>query len=205
MALSILIMIGSGWRIYNASPIFGFRFPGMGDPGRRCRGRAGAAQRSRRGHRHRLALRGDVAAGASYFWFMLWDVLSGHFWRDFLPVGPVSFWRDFFAAARFGWSIGWASTTPCRRSPTGACWLAVAMMLLSGIAIWKPVQILSAGACCSAASRARGSFTSFLWRRSCCSSSCMSRWCCWCRKRLRRDGLGTRHRATSCRIGGGAR
>ncbi len=27
MALSILIMIGSGWRIYNASPIFPFTFP----------------------------------------------------------------------------------------------------------------------------------------------------------------------------------
>ena len=27
MALAILIMIGSGWRIYNASPIFGFTFP----------------------------------------------------------------------------------------------------------------------------------------------------------------------------------
>jgi thiosulfate reductase cytochrome b subunit len=27
MALAILILIGSGWRIYNASPIFGFRFP----------------------------------------------------------------------------------------------------------------------------------------------------------------------------------
>ena len=27
MALSVLIMIFSGWRIYNASPIFGFRFP----------------------------------------------------------------------------------------------------------------------------------------------------------------------------------
>ena len=27
MALAILILIGSGWRIYNASPIFGFTFP----------------------------------------------------------------------------------------------------------------------------------------------------------------------------------
>ena len=27
MALSILAMIGSGWRIYNASPIFPFTFP----------------------------------------------------------------------------------------------------------------------------------------------------------------------------------
>ncbi len=26
-ALAVLIMIGSGWRIYNASPLFGFSFP----------------------------------------------------------------------------------------------------------------------------------------------------------------------------------
>ena len=27
MALSIIVMTGSGWRIYNAVPIFGFTFP----------------------------------------------------------------------------------------------------------------------------------------------------------------------------------
>ena len=43
MALSILIMIGSGWRIYDASPIFGVQVPGLGHTGRRCRNRAGSA------------------------------------------------------------------------------------------------------------------------------------------------------------------
>ena len=27
-AIAMLVMIGSGWEIYNASPLFGFRFPG---------------------------------------------------------------------------------------------------------------------------------------------------------------------------------
>src|SRR5256885_15207482 len=27
-ALALLVMIGSGWQIYNASPLFGFTFPG---------------------------------------------------------------------------------------------------------------------------------------------------------------------------------
>ena len=27
-ALAMLVMIGSGWEIYNASPLFGFSFPG---------------------------------------------------------------------------------------------------------------------------------------------------------------------------------
>src|SRR3954471_10257306 len=27
-AFAMLVMIGSGWEIYNASPLFGFRFPG---------------------------------------------------------------------------------------------------------------------------------------------------------------------------------
>ena len=37
----------------------------------------------------------------SYLGFLLWGIVSGHFRRDFLPVGPASFWRDFIAAARF--------------------------------------------------------------------------------------------------------
>jgi thiosulfate reductase cytochrome b subunit len=140
MALSILIMIGSGWRIYDASPIFGFRFPTWATLG----GDIEAA----------LARHNDpgVASGiawhfaamwvlfVSYLLYVLWGVFSGHFWRDFLPVGPKSFLRDFLAAASFRLEHRLGEYNAVQRVFYWGVLGLVALMLLSGIAIWKPVQ-----------------------------------------------------------------
>ena len=40
-----------------------------------------------------------------------------------------------------GSAIGWANTTPCRRCSTGACSRAILVTILSGLSIWKPVQL----------------------------------------------------------------
>jgi thiosulfate reductase cytochrome b subunit len=140
MALAIVILIGSGWRIYNASPIFDFTFPEAFTLG----GDVEAA----------LALHNDPGVASaiawhfaamwllalSYFGFMLWNTVNGHFRRDFLPVGPVSFWRDFSAAARFRLDHRLGEYNAVQRVAYWGVLGAVAMMLLSGIAIWKPVQ-----------------------------------------------------------------
>jgi thiosulfate reductase cytochrome b subunit len=140
MALSILVMIGSGWRIYNASPIFPFRFPDWITLG----GNVDTA----------LAWHNDPGVGsaiawhfagmwilaASYLVFVLWGVLSGHFWRDFLPVTPRSFWRDFIAAARFRLPHKLGEYNAVQKAFYWGVLLAVAVMIVSGIAIWKPVQ-----------------------------------------------------------------
>jgi thiosulfate reductase cytochrome b subunit len=140
MALAIVILIGSGWRIYNASPIFDFRFPEMFTLG----GNVFDA----------LALHNDPGVASAIAWhfaamwllalsylgFMLWNLASGHFRRDFLPVGPVSFWRDFYAAARFKLDHRLGEYNAVQRVAYWGVLGAVAMMLLSGIAIWKPVQ-----------------------------------------------------------------
>jgi thiosulfate reductase cytochrome b subunit len=76
----------------------------------------------------------------SYFAFMLWNIISGHFRRDFLPVGPASFWRDFIAAARFRLDHRLGEYNAVQRVAYWGVLGAVAMMLLSGVAIWKPVQ-----------------------------------------------------------------
>ena len=76
----------------------------------------------------------------SYFGFVLWNVFSGHFRRDFLPVGPTSFWRDFVAAARFRLDHRLGEYNAVQRVVYWGVLAAVAMMLLSGLAIWKPVQ-----------------------------------------------------------------
>ena len=140
MALAILIMIGSGWRIYNASPIFGFSFPDMFTLG-------GNVEDA-------LALHNDPGVASAIAWhfagmwllllsylgFMLWNTITGHFRRDFLPVGPLSFWRDFSAAARFKLDHRLGEYNAVQRVFYWGVLAAVAMMLLSGIAIWKPVQ-----------------------------------------------------------------
>ncbi len=140
IALSMLIMIGSGWRIYDASPIFGFTFPDWAVIG-------GDVETA-------LAVHNDpgVASGiawhfaamwalfGSYVLYLLWGVLSGHFWRDFLPVGPKSFLRDFLAAARFRLEHHLGEYNAVQRVFYWGALGLIALMLLSGIAIWKPVQ-----------------------------------------------------------------
>src|SRR5580658_11196965 len=95
MAASIVIMIGSGWRIYNASPIFPFRFPEALTLG-------GDVQVALAWHNDpgvASAIAWHFAAMwvllVSFFLFVSWGLLSGHFRRDFLPLTPRSFWRDF--------------------------------------------------------------------------------------------------------------
>ncbi len=116
MALSILVMIGSGWRIYNASPIFPFTFPDWATLG-------GDVETS-------LARHGDpgVASAiawhfaamwllvASYLLFVLWGVAVGAFPAR-LPAGrpEVDHARHASRRCGSGSSIAWANTTPCRR------------------------------------------------------------------------------------------
>jgi len=140
MALAILIMIGSGWRIYNSSPIFPFTFP----TGLTLGGDVEAA----------LVLHNDPGVASAVAWhfaamwllllsylgFMVWGIVTGHFWRDYLPVGPKSFWRDFAAAARFKLAHSLGKYNAVQRVFYWGALGAIAMMLLSGIAIWKPVQ-----------------------------------------------------------------
>jgi thiosulfate reductase cytochrome b subunit len=140
MVLAILILIGSGWRIYNASPIFSFTFPEEFTLG-------GNVFDS-------LALHGDPGVASAIAWhfaamwlllisflgFMLWNLASGHFWRNFLPIGPKLFLRDFIAAATFKLEHRLGEYNAVQRVAYWGALFAVAMMLLSGVAIWKPVQ-----------------------------------------------------------------
>ena len=140
MALAILLLIGSGWRIYNASPIFDFRFPeavtlgGDVEDALALHNDPGVAS----------ALAWHVAAmwllALSYLGFVLWNTITGHFRRDFLPIGPRLFWRDFVAAATFRLQHRLGEYNVVQRVAYWGALGSVAMMLLSGIAIWKPVQ-----------------------------------------------------------------
>lgn len=128
-ALAILVMMLSGWRIYNASPLFGFRFPGNWTLGGWL---AGALQW------HFAALWLLVINGAVYFSY---GVLSGHFRRKLFPVTPRAIWRDIGQAlrGRLAHDDLRIYNAAQRAAYLGALVLGV-ILVLSGLAIWKPVQ-----------------------------------------------------------------
>ncbi len=140
MALSTLILIGSGWRIYNATPIFGFTFPEWLT--------LGGDQAITLVRNNDPGVANAVAWHFAAMWtlllayavFMLWGILSGHFRRDFLPVGPKSFFRDFIAALRFKLAHELGEYNAVQKVFYWGVLALVALMLLSGLAIWKPVQ-----------------------------------------------------------------
>jgi len=141
LALSIVIMVGSGWRIYNTSPIFPFSFPEMftlgGD------GAIAIVHHNDGGVANAIAW--HFAAmwllGASVLLYFLHTLFTGHLRRDLLPVGPRLFWRDFSAAATFRLEHRLGEYNAVQKVFYLGVLLAIAIMILSGLAIWKPVQL----------------------------------------------------------------
>ena len=76
----------------------------------------------------------------SYLLFVLAGIVTGHFRRDFLPVGPVSIMRDFVAAATFRLEHHLGEYNAVQKAAYLGVLTLVAIMILSGITIWKPVQ-----------------------------------------------------------------
>ncbi len=141
MALAILIMIGSGWRIYNNVPILPFSFPLFltlgGDPD------TSYAQHGESGTATAIAwhFAGMWLLFAGFLLYAANGVISGHFRRDFLPLSPRAFLRDFVAAARFRLAHHLGSYNAVQKAFYWGVLLAITMMILSGLAIWKPVQL----------------------------------------------------------------
>src|SRR5258706_12541500 len=87
-ALAVLIMISSGWRIYNSDPLFDFAFPDQVTLGGWL---AGALQW------HFAAMWLFVLNGIVYFPY---GILSGHFRRKLLPIPPLAGLRAIPATLR---------------------------------------------------------------------------------------------------------
>jgi len=129
-AFAILIMAASGWRIYNASPLFGFRFPNDLTLGGWL---AGALQW------HFAALWLLVLNGIVYVGY---GILSGHFRRKLFPLTPRAVLSDMLAALRGKLAHDdLAVYNAAQRAAYLAIILCLAVLVLSGLAIWKPVQL----------------------------------------------------------------
>ena len=129
-AFAILIMAASGWRIYNASPLFGFRFPNDLTLGGWL---AGALQW------HFAALWLLVLNGIVYVGY---GIFSGHFRRKLFPLTPRAVLSDMLAALRGKLAHDdLAVYNAAQRAAYLAIILCLAVLVLSGLAIWKPVQL----------------------------------------------------------------
>jgi thiosulfate reductase cytochrome b subunit len=128
-AVAILVMIGSGWQIYNASPLFSFTFP------------------------RQIAL-GNWLAGALLWHFAAMWVLvingviyvalgfyTGRFRRKLLPIYPSQVFSDVRAALAFKLEHDDLSRyNAVQKLLYAGVIVCGVVIVLSGISIWKPVQ-----------------------------------------------------------------
>ncbi len=128
--LAVLMMVTSGWRIYDASPLFPFEFPDAITLGGWL---AGALQW------HFAAMWLLVANGTVY---VAHGIASGHFRRKLLPISPAAVLADLRAALRGRLSHADLSVyNAAQRAAYLALIVALAVLVASGLAIWKPVQL----------------------------------------------------------------
>ena len=129
-AFAIFVMVLSGWRIYNASPLFGFEFPKDFTLG----GWLAGALAWHFAAMWLLALNG--------FAYLAYGLVSGHFRRRFMPISLRGAFDDVLLGdARPPAIMRPAATTPLSAYAYVGVILAVIVAILSGLAIWKPVQL----------------------------------------------------------------
>jgi thiosulfate reductase cytochrome b subunit len=128
--LAVLIMITSGWQIYNASPLFGFEFPPQITLGGWL---AGALQWHFAGL-WLFALNGLV--------YLVYGIASGHFRRKLLPISPRAVLHDVGQALRGHLAHDDLSVyNAAQRGAYLALIVLLVIMVLTGLVIWKPVQL----------------------------------------------------------------
>ncbi|HER34015.1 MAG: cytochrome b/b6 domain-containing protein [Halothiobacillaceae bacterium] len=128
-ALAVVLMVMSGWRIYNASPLFDFRFA------------------------DEITLGGWLAGAIMWHFAAMWllvvngliylgvNTATGRMWRRFFPVSPRGVVNDMNAAFH-----GRLSHADSRRynSVQRLAYLAVildlVLLVVSGLVLWKSVQ-----------------------------------------------------------------
>jgi thiosulfate reductase cytochrome b subunit len=129
-ALAILVMVASGWRIYNASPIFDFRFPRDFTLG----GWLAGALQWHFAAMWLLAINGLV--------YLVYGFASGRFRKKLLPITPRGIIGDVASALRGKLAHDDLSVyNMAQRAAYIAIILAIVVLVCSGLAIWKPVQL----------------------------------------------------------------
>jgi len=128
-AIAVVIMAMSGWRIYNASPLFDFVFPKSITLG----GWLGGAIQW-----HFAAMWLLVANGLIY---LFCNVISGRLARKFFPLSPRAFIADVMAALKGRLAHDdLAHYNTVQRAAYLFVIADIALLVLSGLVLWKSVQ-----------------------------------------------------------------
>ena len=129
-AVAMLIMIGSGWKIYNDEVLFGWlHFPDWITIG-------GEAQGALQWH-----FLGMWIFTLNLLCYIVYGLVTGRFWRKLLPVWPSQVIGDVRAAMRF--KLAHDDITrynAIQRVLYIGIILVMIVQIISGLAIWKPVQ-----------------------------------------------------------------
>lgn len=129
-AVAMVVMIASGWRIYNASPLFPFLFPGE------------------------ITLGGDLAGALLWHFAAMWVLavnglvyltlgfVTGRFRRKLTPIRAREVAADLTAALRGRLAHEDLSVYNAVQKLLYVGVIAAGVLVvLSGVAIWKPVQL----------------------------------------------------------------
>jgi thiosulfate reductase cytochrome b subunit len=129
-AVAMILMIMSGWQIYNASPLFGFTFS------------------------HSITLGGWLGGALLWHFAAMWllvvngliylatGLATGRFRRKLLPITPNGVISDVKAALTFRLAHDDLSKYNYVQKLLYAGIIAVGVVIvLSGLSIWKPVQL----------------------------------------------------------------
>jgi thiosulfate reductase cytochrome b subunit len=129
-ALAIFVMVGSGWEIYNASPLFGFTYPKS------------------------ITLGGWLAGALLWHFAAMWvlaingfiyvalGIVTGRFHRKLFPLRPREVFSDAVAALRGKLAHDDLSVyNAVQKLLYLGVILTGVVIVLSGLAIWKPVQL----------------------------------------------------------------
>ncbi len=127
--LGVIVMVMSGWRIFNASPLYSFTFPGAITLGGWLGG----------------ALKWHFAAMWIIFlnglFYLIANAISRRLFTKFFPLSPRAFLSDLTAALRGRLShddLG--KYNAVQRAAYLFVMVDLLVLVLSGMAIWKPVQ-----------------------------------------------------------------
>jgi thiosulfate reductase cytochrome b subunit len=128
--VAMVVMIGSGWEIYNASPLFPFRFP------------------------RSITLGGWLAGALLWHFAAMWllavnglvyvvlGIVTGRFRRKLVPIRPGDVLADARAALTGKLAHDdLAVYNAVQKLLYIGVILAGIVIVLSGVAIWKPVQL----------------------------------------------------------------
>ena len=128
-ALAVLMLVTSGWRIYNAAPFFPFTFPSGATLG----GWLGGALQWHFAAMWLLVFNGLV--------YLALNIASGRLATKFFPVTPGGVWHDALSALK-----GRLSHADPRRYNNVQrlaylfVMLDIVLIVLSGLVLWKSVQ-----------------------------------------------------------------